>query len=447
MEHALAEYYRIPAEFLMPFTSENLLGESGFFRFRPEAICYGRCKTDSLAKSASGRLYDSSAGVHFDASAVVFPFNPAEIIDNLRKERYVTTACSDQSPFLNHPSVSKTYYAVRSWLPDRLRSQFQRIYFRGWRELPFPHWPIDFTVETLHEIFLRLMMEATGAQRIPFVWFWPAEAKSCLIMTHDVETATGRDFTSQLMDLDEARGIKASFQVIPEKRYEVPNEYVSEIRDRSCEFNIHDLNHDGSLFRDHEEFLRRAVKINSHVRKYQARGFRSGSMYRNQSWYDAFDFSYDMSVPSVAHLEPQRGGCCTVMPYFIGKILELPLTMTQDYSLFHILNDYSLNLWEKQIALIRDKHGLISFNVHPDYIIQRKARKVYETLLDYLLDTIRRECIWAALPGDVDRWWRARSQMRLIPRGNSWVIEGPGKERAQIAYAVLEDDDIVYEFS
>ena len=59
-----------------------------------------------------------------------------------------------------------------------------------------------------------------------------------------------------------------------------------------------------------------------------------------------------MSVPNVAHLEPQRGGCCTVMPYFIGDILELPLTTTQDYSLFHILGDYSIALWKQQIELI-----------------------------------------------------------------------------------------------
>ncbi len=40
-------------------------------------------------------------------------------------------------------------------------------------------------------------------------------------------------------------------------------------------------------------------------------------MYREQRWFDAFEFSYDMSVPNAAHLEPQRGGCCTVMPYFL----------------------------------------------------------------------------------------------------------------------------------
>ena len=88
---------------------------------------------------------------------------------------------------------------------------------------------------------------------------------------------------------------------------------------------------------------------------------------------------YDMSVPNAAHLEPQRGGCCTVMPYFVGDILELPLTTIQDYSLFHILNDYSTTLWKEQIRLIRQNHGLISVITHPDYLTGEREREVYPT--------------------------------------------------------------------
>jgi hypothetical protein len=102
-------------------------------------------------------------------------------------------------------------------------------------------------------------------------------------------------------------------------------------------------------------------KINRYAKAFQAFGFRAGAMYRNLDWYEALEFSYDMSVPNVAHLDPQRGGCCTVMPYFIGNILELPLTTTQDYSLFHIIGDYSTKLWKQQIKLVLQKHGLISF--------------------------------------------------------------------------------------
>lgn len=57
-------------------------------------------------------------------------------------------------------------------------------------------------------------------------------------------------------------------------------------------------------------------------RQFGAQGFRSGASYRNLKWLDELGFRYDMSVPNVAHLNPQRGGCCTVMPYFIGDTLE-----------------------------------------------------------------------------------------------------------------------------
>jgi hypothetical protein len=290
-------------------------------------------------------------------------------------------------------------------------------------------------------------METGGIRKMPFIWFWPEGAANCLIMTHDVETSAGRDFTSKLMDLDDSYGIKASFQVVPEKRYQVPEEYVREIRSRGFEFNIHDLNHDGRLYLERREFLRRAARINGYLHQYGARGFRAGSMYRNQDWYDVFEFSYDMSVPNVAHLEPMRGGCCTVMPYFVGKIVELPLTTTQDYSLFHILNDYSIDLWKQQLDLIRERNGLMSFVTHPDYLIERRARDVYESLLDYLRQTVARERIWAALPGEVDLWWRARSQMSLVAHGDGWEIIGPEAGRARLAYAALDGDRLVYELA
>jgi hypothetical protein len=249
-----------------------------------------------------------------------------------------------------------------------------------------------------------------------------------------------------LLNLDDAYGIKASYQAIPEKRYEVSDQYVEEIRERGCEFNIHDLNHDGHLYRERSEFERRAAEINRYGQRYGTQGFRAGAMYRNQSWYDVFRFSYDMSVPNVAHLEPMRGGCCTVMPYFIGKIVELPLTTTQDYSLFHILNDYSIDLWKKELTLLREGNGLISLLTHPDYLIQARERKVYEELLGYLQHMISSERIWAALPGQVDLWWRARHQMSVVPCPNGgWVIEGQDKERARLAYAVLEQGKLTYE--
>jgi hypothetical protein len=445
----LLDYYRVPSCFAEGTTTtvDRTSDDVGFFKFGPKNICYGRSQSGVAADLAEAGHHDASKAVHRDGRTIRLPFSFAEVIDNLRLEHYRQETSPGREVFAASEPIRRFYYLIRELLPAKARRQLQKIYFQDWDKLPFPSWPVDFTVDNLHEEFLRLLMEASSVKKVPFIWFWPEGAPNCIMMTHDVETSAGRDFTTQLMDLDDSRGIKASYQVIPEDRYEVSDEYVSEIRSRGFEFNVHDLNHDGRLYRERKEFERRAEKINGYMRQYNSRGFRAGSMYRNQDWYDVFEFSYDMSVPNVAHLEPMRGGCCTVMPYFVGKILELPLTLAQDYSLFHIMNDYSIDVWKQQLALLRRRNGLMSFITHPDYLINRQARNVYESLLDSLREMITVEKIWNACSGEIDHWWRARSQMKLIPRGDGWEIVGPDKERARLAYAVLDGDHLMYELA
>src|SRR5262249_5838832 len=122
-----------------------------------------------------------------------------------------------------------------------------------------------------------------------------------------------------------------------------------------------------------------------------------------------------------------------------------PLTTTQDYSLFHILGDRSTALWERQIDLILEKHGLISILTHPDYLIEKRARRTYTELLEHLVRVAAEKKIWMTCPGDVDRWWRERNRMALVPKGDGWCIEGEGSERAAVAYATLVDGKLVLE--
>jgi hypothetical protein len=259
-----------------------------------------------------------------------------------------------------------------------------------------------------------------------------------------VEAQAGLDFCPQLMDIDDSFGIKSSFQLVPEKRYVVFDDVLNSFRQRGFEINVHDLNHDGHLYSEREEFLRRARKINRYARRYGARGFRSGALYRNLNWYDALEFDYDMSVPSAGHLEAQGGGCCTIRPYFINKMVELPVTTTQDYSLFHILNDYSIDLWKQEIETIMQRHGLMSFIVHPDYIREKKAQQTYHLLLGHLAQLRAEGKIWIALPGEVADWWRQRSQMTLVYDQGEWQVSGPNAEKAKVAYAHTDEHKLAY---
>jgi hypothetical protein len=375
-------------------------------------------------------------------SATTLPFDATEVLENFRNERYISEKTVNGG--IRQKIERSAYYFVRPVLPIHVRKHLQRVRLDGWKNIKFPSWSVDDTVGHICADLMALCVKANNGKPVPFVWFWPEGYPSCAIMTHDIEAEKGRDFCKQLMDLDDSFGVKSSFQVVPELRYEVPGEFLDAFRRKGFEVNVHDLNHDGRLFDDEEEFLLRSVHINRYAKEFGAKGFRAGAMYRNQEWFHAFDFSYDMSVPSVAHLEPQRGGCCTVMPYFIGKILELPLTAAQDYSLFHVLGDFSIELWKKQIELVCERNGLVSFNAHPDYLIEPRARNVYRDLLAHLASLRDARKLWIPLPGEVDRWWRNRSQLRLVREGKAWRVEGLDKERARVAYARLDGDHLVY---
>jgi hypothetical protein len=430
------------AEF--PIVGE-LSKEAGYFRLGKDAICYGQCSSAAPARSVTDALPEAESLVS-ETRSVQLPFNAAQVVDNLRLEKYFSDAAAREKGGAK-AAIRSMYYLVRPLMPVAVRKHFQKMYLRGWDTVPFPSWPVDGTVEAIFDRLLYLSMKACKVDRVPFIWFWPDGAPSCAIMTHDVETSAGVDFCPTLMDLNDSFGIKSSFQVVPEKRYPVPAAFLESIRQRGFEVNVHDLNHDGHLFDEREEFLRRAERINNYGRQFGALGFRSAVLYRKVEWFDALKFSYDMSIPNVAHLDPQRGGCCTVRPFFIGDMVELPVTAIQDYSLFNILNDYSTRIWKDQISRIRQKNGLISFIIHPDYIIDEAARRVYADLLQHLSDLRAKGETWIALPREAAMWWRQRSRMKLVDDGGSLRVEGEGAERARIAYAVIDGDKIAYQLA
>lgn len=437
----LLAHYRLPEVFVKYASGVDSTQPQGYFTWGEDTVCFGSCAGVKLASSLNNGLPDVRSRVRVNADTLYLPFDPDQLIENLLLERYPTNGPKPWS----ETTLATMYYGLRPLLPTMARHRLQRLYLTGRHKTMFPHWPVDVTVEDTLENCLASLMKAQGLDTLPFIWFWPNGHDSCAMVTHDVENEAGRDFCSSLMDIDDSFEIKSAFQIVPEGRYAVSQAFLSAIRERGFEINVHDLNHDGRLFQNEKRFMERVVSVNRYGKLFGTAGFRAGVMYRNQQWCHALEFEYDMSVPNVAHLEPQRGGCCTVFPYFIGHLLELPSTTTQDYALFHFLREYSLDLWKRQIAVIRQRHGLISILVHPDYILEKRAREVYLQLLRFL-DTLRgKENVWLTTPASVNDWWRIRSALTLIPDGSGWRIHGAGSERARIAFARLEGDTIRYE--
>jgi hypothetical protein len=431
MNDAFLDYFKCPEHYALFTPKGPVSAEEGFFRFGPDNIFYGRLSGQN--GSRGGILGDVLGDVRIEQGTVYLPFNVNEVVNNLRYELYPSATRKENS--VARGVVAALYYYVRPLLPVAVRKHLQRVHLRGWDSISFPRWPVDRSADELFELLMLFTLKSQRVDRIPFIWFWPDGAPSSAIMTHDVETREGRDFCTTLMDIDDAYGIKASFQVVPERRYEVTSAFLDSITKRGFEVAVQDLNHDGRLYKNRKQFMERVAKINHYGRQWGVRGFRAAVLYRRQEWFKELEFSYDMSVPNVAHLDPQRGGCCTVMPYFIGSLLELPVTTTQDYTLFHILKDYEGELWKTQIELILKNHGLLSFIVHPDYVTSNTERKVFEGLLAHLAELRREKGVWIATPSEVNQWWRQRAKMKIVDGDQGLRIEGEGSERARIAYA------------
>jgi hypothetical protein len=441
LSQAVRDRYRCPKEYLDLRLSGALSADSGYFQFGPGTTCFGRtAKGLHRASEAASHLADANRHAIIDEGSVSLPFDPTEVIDNLCRERYQSSQWSRSDRLLK-----SIYYWFRPLTNRALRKSVQKLRAVQGRKNQFPKWPVDTTVERLCESVLLLSLEAKGVDRIPFIWFWPDGARGCVSITHDVETEAGRAFCSRMFDIDKSFGVKASYQIVPEGRYTVTSEFLNRLRASGNEICIQDLNHDGRLFDHYERFRRRVASINRYGREFGATGFRSAVLYRRPEWYGELDFSFDMSMPNVASLDPQRGGCCTVMPYFIGDMLEIPVTTCQDYTLFHVLGDLSIDLWKTQLQSIFACNGLASFIVHPDYILEPETMAVYRSLLNWLRELRRREHLWFAIPGEIDTWWRARSRMSIIRDAGSWRIVGEGAERARLAFASVADGKLVYE--
>jgi hypothetical protein len=441
---AFLDHTKCPPAALERITCSKGSGAEGFFRLNDLRL-YGRTSGGSTSPGPEGNLPPIDSLISRTRGSVALPFDPTEIIDNLRRERYVGSAKAEISYIADNKSISRRiYYALRPLFPVKVRRILQRIALQDWSKISFPAWPVDTTVDDFIARLWILLLEASGEEQIPFVWYWPKAYQSCAIMTHDVETGVGQEFCHTILKLEQEYGIRSSFELVPEVRYELSQAVVAAIRQAGSEICVHGLNHDGRLFSSEQLFRDRAKAINQYAKSWGATGFRSPVMYRNLDWYDAFDFSYDMSVPNVAHVDPQRGGCCTIFPFFVGNVVELPLTTTQDYPLYNILRSGPMTMWTKQLDSIVARHGLASFIIHPDYTMEPEKQELYRELLRMLTKYGKERDVWLALPGEVDTWWRERNGMTLVREQGTWAIQGKGSDRAAVAYAKLENGKLTY---
>ena len=160
------------------------------------------------------------------------------------------------------------YYLLKPAIPRRIRAAARRVLARRLRRRVGHCWPID---------------EASG--RAPEDWpGWPGGKKFAFVLTHDVEGARGLDRCRQLAEMEIGLGFRSSFNFVPEGEYATPPSLRAFLNEAGFEVGVHDLHHDGKLYRSRKAFERHAERINHYLKAWGAVGFRSAFMLHNLDW-------------------------------------------------------------------------------------------------------------------------------------------------------------------
>lgn len=318
-------------------------------------------------------------------------------------------------------ALLKAYYLFRPLLPRKAQLILRRRDARGRADTSFLRWPIDGLFVALAETYLALALESAGGMA-EVRRFWPRGYQAAAVLTHDVEGPLGQGRCLELALQESNRGFKSCFNFVAE-RYPLDASVMDGLRSGGFEIGVHGIKHDGKKFSSRRVFEARLEQLRSYQQRWGALGFRSPATHRRWEWMGELPFQYDSSYPDTDPYEPIPGGCGSPWPFSIGPVLELPITVPQDHTLWAILERSALPVWQEKATWLRLAHGLINIIVHPDYLDDPTRWQEYTAFLDWLK---QRPDIWVALPREVAEWWLKageRREVRLVAGRDKWALE------------------------
>jgi peptidoglycan/xylan/chitin deacetylase (PgdA/CDA1 family) len=337
-----------------------------------------------------------------DTGRVSVPFNLSEAYLNYVHERWHSTG---QGRHLSDRQLA-LFYRMKRFIPRNVQLRARRVLIRRQKDPEFPRWPLDESVSRLFRLYAKCLLLAAGQTELPFRWFWPKPYRAALVLTHDVESAEGLRLAVELADLEEERGLRSSFNVVADW-YPIDWGIVRELQARGFEFGVHGVHHDRSMFSSRAAFESQQPAVREMAAKLGAVGFRSPATHRVIDWLADLPLAYDCSVPHSDPFEPQPGGCCSLWPFFLGDVVELPYTLPQDHTVFTLLGHRSIDVWRTQLERIEGLNGLAQVLSHPDpgYLGDLSKRALYVEFLDLVRE---RSELWTPLPREAADWWRVR---------------------------------------
>jgi hypothetical protein len=360
------------------------------------------------------------------AGSIALPFDPGIAIMAFWSEAYLGNG--RDAPAFGRRRLVDMYYRLRPIIHRDIQIRLRRAFARLQARTAFPRWPAE---TALHDLMCHLysLMSEVAREPLPWIAPWPRPFSWAMVLTHDVETAEGLANIDPLLEVERGLGYRSSWNFVP-RRYAVDDALVRRLQEAGCEVGVHGLYHDGRDLASPRLVAERLPQMLEFARRWGAVGFRAPATQRDPSTIASLGFEYDSSYPDTDPYEPQPGGSCSWLPYHLGDVVELPITLAQDHTLFTILQQETADVWLQKAALLRERGGMALVLTHPDYQGERRVRARYRRLLE---EHAADDTAWRALPREVSDWWRRRAASHLVRDGDGeWRVEGPAASEAAI---------------
>lgn len=141
MNSAIVDHYRCPEALIETTLAGGLSTASRPFYFGGDTLCYGQLADLPDYVAGPGAVPDVFGATRTCGSGVCLPFDPSQIVENLRRERYMADCYFGRRDVLSGPLIRDVYYLLRPFMSVAVRRHLQRFALRGWKELPFPNGP------------------------------------------------------------------------------------------------------------------------------------------------------------------------------------------------------------------------------------------------------------------------------------------------------------------
>ncbi|MFQ5901037.1 MAG: hypothetical protein ACE5IH_05715 [Thermodesulfobacteriota bacterium] len=277
---------------------------------------------------------------------------------------------------------------------------------RGKEHFEFPAFPIEQALDRVRSLIWESAAGIAGVELnlSPY----PDSGKGCVVLTHDIETSEGLRNIELIRRVERHFAYPSSWSVIS-KRYKTEDQLLKLLIDEGCEIISHGCFHDGvKPYLSEAEILKRLehLFLFKPWLKGLVNGYRSGQLLVSNALFRCLSkrFKYDLSIPDTERVGPYGPrGCCSIYPFYHREgILEIPLTVPQDYYHLHIYRytaEEILRLWKEKIDYIEANNGIAVLLLHPETYLSGNEKML--DIYNRLLEIIAGKDLWVATPAMV----------------------------------------------